>query len=491
VIPAVRTEPARRCAAVLLLLAAGWARAQDAPRLLAEEASGTVPVSDETQLTVERIRGQIQVIGGAKDRLDYSSETGGEAKTPLPLALWLGGGVFRLVPPEGAREVPGVLKVWVPPGMKVDLRLDGATISVYHVKSEVEVRGQRDSLLVMGVDQSLVVEMDDGSANVSSVEGKIRMSGRNLAATVTDVRGAVSLKMTGGVATVRGLQGDLDGDFENLGVTVDGAQGICRLHVRQGQVDLRDLGAGADLLLSGSPLKLENSKGPISIETDRTVQFKSLESALRVTAFGGTVRGSHNDGSVEVKGTGASGVEIDSVSGSVLVTGAALKTHLSDIGGEVTVRTSSAPIQVNKVGGPLTIEIENANLDARELSGDVDVKSAHGKVRLSDLNGAVKIEANGPEVEANWTSLAATADSSIRNDGGGVLVTFGPNAGCRVEAESTGGKIEMEGLPGVEMGEGGTVAKGIVTYKERPIVKIVASGDVRLVGSEIEEKDKP
>jgi DUF4097 and DUF4098 domain-containing protein YvlB len=486
---------ARRAAGVALLswLAAGAARAAAGPSLLYEEASGAVPVTDETRVTVERVRGAIEVVGGDAGQLGYSSEMGGKVKAPLPVALWQEQGGFRIVPPAGAREMPGVLRLWVPPGMKVVLNLDGAAMTVAGVEGSVEVHGKGGRLDATGVRGSLIAELDAGTVKVSRSGGDVTVRGRDLEASVDGAAGAVALRISGGSATVTGAREGVDGDLDAVDLKVDGAQGFCRLRVHGGRADVAGLGSGAELSLAGAPLKLEKSKGPISIETDREVQFRDLESALRVTVFAGAVRGSVNKGSMEVKSTGAEAVavEVQSVSGAVSVEGAGLRTRVSDVGAEVTVRTSSAPIQVDNATGPVTLETDNGEILAGRIFSEVKVKSGGGDVRLTDLNGPVNVQADGGQVEVAWVSLPNTKDSSITNEGGGVSVRFPQAGGCLVQARTTNGRVEVEGLPRVVVNDDRSQAYGMVGHMNRPLLKIVASGDVRLVGAAAAEQDQP
>ncbi|MBZ5640767.1 MAG: hypothetical protein LAO51_18675, partial [Acidobacteriia bacterium] len=189
-------------AALPALLAVSAVRAAKEPALLDEDASGAYEVTDESRLTIEKVQGEIDIVAGVQGKIWYKSEYGGETKSPLPVAVWLETGGFRIVPPEGARVVPGVLQVWVPPGMRVVLKLDGAVIGVSGIDGAVEVQGQKDRLDATGIGGSLAVQLEGGSVNVSQATSDVAVRGHDLATTVKGVGGAVVLSVSGGSVTV-------------------------------------------------------------------------------------------------------------------------------------------------------------------------------------------------------------------------------------------------------------------------------------------------
>ncbi len=478
------------CGLIVALLAAG-AAAAEGPKLLAEEAQGGVEVTDERVLELERLRGQITIVAGEAGKLQYSSEMGGATQAPLPVALWLDGTTFRIVPPTGAREVPAVLQVWVPPAMSVIVRTEGSVIRLSGLLGSVLVSGPRNRLDATGVEGSLTAEIDSGTLVATRSAGTVTARGRELNATVDGALGAVSLRIAKGSADVRDAREAVDGDFDGTDVKVTGAAGFCRLRVRGGRAEVTGLERGGDLSISGATLKLEKSRGAIAIESDTLTQFRELEGTLRVTATGGAVRGAIVKGSVEVQGNGAEEVQLQSVSGAVTVAGVGIASRVSDLGGEVTIRTTSASIEVENAAGPLTIESDHGNVTASQITNAVKVKSRVGDVRLSELNGPVDVDADGGQVEVSWSSMAGGADSSIVNNGGGVTVQFPPVGGCRVEAVAKYGRIESSGLPQVAVVDDGAKAQGNIGRMSRPVLKIVANGDVSLVGGAGSEGEAP
>ena len=111
----------------------------------------------------------------------------------------------------------------------------------------------------------------------------------------------------------------------------------------------------------------------------------------------------------------------------------------------------------------------------------VTVVGSGGGVSLEGVVGPVRVEADGPWVRVAWIANSARDDSRIRNAGGDVEVVFGSSGGCRVEAQSSEGGAGA-GLPGVPVVEGGERAEGSVGEAVRPLVRVLARGDVRLSG---------
>ena len=131
----------------------------------------------------------------------------------------------------------------------------------------------------------------------------------------------------------------------------------------------------------------------------------------------------------------------------------------------------------------MTIDADNGEIVAGHIFGEVRVTSRGGNVRLTELNGPVDIRADGEEVYVSWTSFPAAKDSSITNDSGGVSVEFSTSGGCLVQAQTKEGRIETVGLPRVVVSDDRSQAQGSVGRMSRPLLKIVANGDVRLTGN--------
>ena len=472
----------RVLAATVALFSAGGAAAEEGPVLLAEEATGSVEVAGERSVLIEGLHGEISIVAGQPGRLAFANELGGAQAAPLPVALWLEGDAFRIAPPSGARDVPSVFAVWVPPSMRVVVRTNDSTVYVKETKGSVDLKGQRNRLEVFGATGAVSAELDGGSFSAVGGSGDLDVRGRNLSVRLEGVGGSISLRVSKGASALSGVRGDLDGEFEDVDVTVDQAFGPCRVGLRGGRAKLKGMRQGADVFSAGAPLTVESSKGTITVESDAGVQFRDVEGAIRVMAYGGAVRAVTVKGSVDVKGVGADEVGIESVSGTVTIEGQGLRTKVSDIGGDVTVRTSSGPIEAENVSGALTVEADSGRVELRQLPGAVRIRSRASDVSLAEASGPVTIDADGGQVDILWSAVGLTADSSIKNDGGGVSVRFPAAGGCRVEAEAKYGRVEVDGLPGITVSDGGARATGLVGRISRPLLRIVANGDIVLSG---------
>ncbi len=464
--------------------------AQEGPRLLAEEASGIVPVTGETRLIVEGIAGVIAVDVREPGGLAFSSEMGSEKGQPFPVALWLDGGTFRLAPVAGAPEMPRRLQVHVPPGMSLRVSATGSRVGAEGITGSLEISGKDLSVAVGNLQGDATLEVEGGAVTVGGTSASVTVRGRGTAVTLGACAGPAYVSLTGGSVNVSSAVGTLELDLDSADLAVTGSQSSVRLRARGGKAELAGLEKGGDLSLAGTTLGLRDSRGNLTVETDSAVQLGEAELTLRVTLAGGSVRGKGNRGALEIHGDGGGTVDLESIVGAVKVEGSGLKVHLKDLSGEVAATASSSEISVEKATGPVKIEDDQGDVTLTQILREVQVRSKGGDVLLGDLNGAVDVEADGRSVEVSWLSIPHDKDSSIKNEGGTVTVRFPASAACRVEAEAKYGRVESD-LPKVVVLDGGASAQGTVGYASRPVVRVVASGDVRLVGGASPDEEQP
>ena len=466
------------CALLAALVAASPAVAAE-PRLLAEESAAIVPVTGESVVIVQGIRGEIRIEPGKPGEVRFESAAPGPKGQDIPVALWLEDGRFRFAPVHDVPETGRVLHLRVPDTINITVETTDSSVSVGGIAASVEIRGERLKVSGGGQEGSFRVDVQSGTATVESVNNDVFVHGRDLDVKLAMIAGTSSVRLVGGRAKVESLTGALDADLDGVAMTVGATDQPVHVRGRGGQMDVRDLVQGGDFSLTGTPLMLTHCHGDITVETDGDVQFLDSKASIHVNGLSGSVRGSGNEGLLEIKTSNAE-VILEKIVGPVRVQGDGLKMQLKNIAGELLVYATSSDVEVEGASADVTIENTQGDVTLKGAAGAVGVKSSGGDVSLTGLSGAAQVEADGRNVAVSWSSLPGK-DSLIHNEGGDVIVHFPSGGACRVEARSKFGRVETD-LPRVEVLEGGSSAQGFVGNAGRTTIRVDSGGDVQLLG---------
>ena len=136
---------------------------------------------------------------------------------------------------------------------------------------------------------------------------------------------------------------------------------------------------------------------------------------------------------------------------------------VGDLVGQVRARTSGGDIKLGKIAGDIDAHTSGGNVSLDEgrgavklgtSGGDIVVGHAMGATDLSTSGGNIKIEAvenalhastSGGDVRAGIVG-AWKEDSSLGTSGGSVRVTVEKSAAFRLDASTSGGRVDAEGL---------------------------------------------
>jgi len=107
-------QSARRTVAAVFLVAAthGTAVAQE-PLLLSEDAGGILELEGERGLEISGFHGSVLVRQGKEGELRFAGRDVDDKTVERPVQLWLEGKTLRLIPLDGASDVPVRLEVAV------------------------------------------------------------------------------------------------------------------------------------------------------------------------------------------------------------------------------------------------------------------------------------------------------------------------------------------------------------------------------------------
>jgi hypothetical protein len=136
---------------------------------------------------------------------------------------------------------------------------------------------------------------------------------------------------------------------------------------------------------------------------------------------------------------------------------------LGDLNGKVRARTSGGAISLGKIGavvdahtsgGPITLESASGDVNLDTSGGNITVGRVDGSAELSTSGGGIKIESVVNTLRAHTSGGSIRAgivgplqdDCSLSTSGGGVSVTIDKSIGFKLDASTSGGSVEADGL---------------------------------------------
>jgi len=253
-------------------------------------------------------------------------------------------------------------------------------------------------------------------------------------------------------------------------------------------------GTGSSIVIDA--VKSVENEGDAEDLKSVDIEVSQLGNRVRVSTEH-TGRGRHHGDHVSVryhvkvpKGTE---VDIQSVSGSVLVTGVAGAANAQSVSGDVRVTDVSELVQAKSVSG--NVEVLRArsrrHADIESVSGEVlvedieadelTVSSVSGDVRLQGVSSQrASLESVSGDLEYTG-SIAASGRYDFQSHSGDVVLTIGDQVGFELEASTFSGEIESDfTLKTTSRAQKGRRLSAVVGDGSAVIEASTFSGDVRI-----------
>lgn len=474
----------RNLLATLACLALPFFTAAQEAELVLEDSSGLHEVAGERLLELRGIHGTISVRLGAAGRLVFEGRTLDKSREHVAAALWREGGKLILAPGSEMPAEGMLIDIAVPPSVRVvvnasdsrlqlsglgdDVRVSGSGLDVKArgLRAGGEFKLKKSDLSVQGI-VDLTVSNSDGKNDIEHVTGSVDI----------DVRGG-KLKLASS-----DLGGIVYGEETEMAFSL--VHGELEVEAVGGSVLLHGCDGGARLQAEGSAVTLRQNKERVEVRSDAAITIAEHEGPIDVFAFGSEIRASKVNGPLMIENHDAA-VVLEETTGTLAVRGGGLKVQVTNPKGEVELRLTGSDVQVSGAREGLQVQNDYGDVNVIGATGRVRVQSSGGNINASALEASVEIAANGPQVSASWKRLIAAEQSSIRNEGGDVIVALPPRERCIIKADAPYGRIESE-LPGFEVDGDGKRAAGEYTAGGQPapqvkkaVLEIEAGGDVYL-----------
>lgn len=138
---------------------------------------------------------------------------------------------------------------------------------------------------------------------------------------------------------------------------------------------------------------------------------------------------------IDVAGTAGRELEIDSVSGDIVVVGAPGTADIQSVSGQLRLNLNSANVDIESVSGDITLR--------GRLSGDVDVETVSGNIDIdSRAERARRIDTSSVSGDAAINAgLADGGKVSAESVSGDIRVTLPKSLSARVSGESFSGSL--------------------------------------------------
>jgi len=440
------------------------------------ESAALVPLDDESSVAIRGVHGRITVVTLEARELRVVSRRPGPQGAELPVGLWRVGNTFVVSAPPGDDGGERQLQVEVPATFGITVEVDESDVSIQAPGGSVNLRGKNLRAVVAGSSGSLYVELDGGTLTIAdATDATVRLKGTT--AKIAEVSGNVNVHATGGSVSVGVIRGSTDLDCDETKLVVDGPLGSIRIKARKGDATVMGFKAGAELELSGTPLHLKEGKGDVTVISDAAVDFLSMVASLHFDMYGGSLRGKGNDGILEVR-TRNTEVNVETIEQGMRIQGDGLRAHIEDVGDELYIETSISDVVVDRAGSVVLL-LDRGSATVQRAAGSVQANVVGGDVHIVDGSGPVTLELDRGDATVSWASFPGDKDSKLVNKSGNITVRFPTSGACHVEATTKYGRIDSE-VPSIRVSDDLTEAKGPVNGGSRPIIQIVASGDIHL-----------
>jgi hypothetical protein len=144
--------------------------------------------------------------------------------------------------------------------------------------------------------------------------------------------------------------------------------------------------------------------------------------------------------------TSGGAIEVGNLQGRVDARTSGGSIKLATLGGAVDARTSGGSITLTEARGPVKLETSGGNITVgRVLEGPADLSTSGGGIRIDAVENLVRARTSGGSVQAGITG-SLREDCVLSTSGGSVRVAVAKGAAFRLDASTSGGRVDADGL---------------------------------------------
>ena len=479
-----RRYPAWLCAAVLVLGTGGPALGKDpAQREITRDFQKTVALSGNQGLSLDHRFGQVHLHGDSGHEVRISAKihvqdrNSADAqdfaqKIQIEVRESSDGVHVRTIYPDTKSYLPSIriggrtsysvdYEIAMPAEAPLWLHNEFGNAEVSGVHGWSQIENGHGVLTVRDAGAAKLVN-SFGRIELSNASGNCSVTGNNDAVKVSNVKGTLEVRNRFGEIEVSQISGAATISGGNGTVSLSGSGGNSTINNSFGEVVVRNI--------NGS-LSVSNSNGKIDAsDVSANADLKTSFGAVEATRIGGTLTVHNNNGSVDIseaRGFVSATTSFGTVNASHLRNGANIVTgngaiELTDIQGDVYTKTSFGSVHVENVKGKFTAQDSNGAVSARAIEGDTTVDTSFSGVTLENIGGKILVNNQNGAIDVTAASSSGCKDIVLKTSFSHIAVRVPTNAGYKVAAHTSFGRINSE-LPITATGTiGGNSLNGVI-----------------------------
>ena len=179
--------------------------------------------------------------------------------------------------------------------------------------------------------------------------------------------------------------------------------------------------------------------------------------------------------------TSGGDIEVGDLTGSARAKTSGGDLELGRINGPVDGSTSGGDIRLKAALDRVHLGTSGGDIDVGDASGDVHLETSGGDISVERATGRLRASTSGGDVSVVLDG-SLSDDVSLSTSGGTVTARVPKNAGFRLDANTSGGEVEAEGLT-ITIEKGGAGKSRLVGQVNGggPELKLRSSGgDIRV-----------
>lgn len=146
------------------------------------------------------------------------------------------------------------------------------------------------------------------------------------------------------------------------------------------------------------------------------------------------------------------------------------------MGGEVHARTSGGSITLDAARGAVDLDTSGGSITVGRVDGPADLSTSGGSIKIESVVGAMRAKTSGGGIRAAIVG-PLKEDCLLSTSGGSVRVNVDKAASFRLDASTSGGSVDAEGLTiTMEKGAAGRSRLAGAVNGGGPLLKLRTSG---------------
>jgi hypothetical protein len=118
---------------------------------------------------------------------------------------------------------------------------------------------------------------------------------------------------------------------------------------------------------------------------------------------------------------------------------------VGDLKGRADVRTSGGSIRLGKMGGEVEARTSGGNITVGRVAGSADLSTSGGNISIESVVSALRADTSGGNIRAKVVGPLKD-DCLLSTSGGSVRVGVDKTAAFKLEASTSGGDVDADGL---------------------------------------------